>query len=177
MGRLLRHLVRHQALGANLPRRSQRSRSGRRSSEDIKADLGAGVPATSGVEPYSAAALDGGRWCDAGRRIEGTLKPGWGTGPHHAERRTASVWPTTGGIWPSPAVLASTSMGSVAVTKVMKGFITTTMSPLARDDAALINLTGFRAPLKLANQIPCDEPLMVELMNPLTCSYVLPRVR
>jgi hypothetical protein len=68
-------------------------------------------------------------------------------------------------------------MGSVAVTKVMKGFITTTMSPLARDDAALINLTGFRAPLKLANQIPCDEPLMVELMNPLTCSYVLPRVR
>ncbi len=51
------------------------------------------------------------------------------------------------------------------------------MSPLARDDAALINLTGFRAPLKLANQIPCDEPLMVELMNPLTWGYVLPQVR
>ena len=177
MGRLLPHLVRHQALGANLPRRSQRSRDGRKPSEDIKADPGAGVPATSGVEPYSAAALDGGRWCDTNRRIEGTLKPGWGTGPHHAERRTASVWPTTGAVWPSPAVLASTSMGSIAVTKVMKGFITTTMSPLARDDAALIHLTGFRAPLKPANQIVCDEPLMVELMNPLTWGFVLPQVR
>jgi len=68
-------------------------------------------------------------------------------------------------------------MGSVAVTKVMKGFITTTMSPLAKDDAALINLPGFRVPLKPANQIVCDEPLMVELMNPLTWSYVLPQVR
>jgi hypothetical protein len=68
-------------------------------------------------------------------------------------------------------------MGSAAVTKVMKGFITTTMSPLARDDAALINLTGFRAPRSPANQFPCDEPLMVELMNPLTWGYVLPQVR
>jgi hypothetical protein len=68
-------------------------------------------------------------------------------------------------------------MGSVAVTKVMKGFITTTMSPLARDDAALINLTGFRAPLKPANQILCDEPLMVAMMNPLTRGFVLPQVR
>jgi len=68
-------------------------------------------------------------------------------------------------------------MGSVAVTKVMKGFITTTMSPLTRVDAALINLTGFRAPLKPANQIVRDEPLMVELMNPLTWGYLLPQVR
>jgi hypothetical protein len=160
------HLVRHQALGANLPRRSQRSRSGRRSSEDIKADPGAGVPATSGVEPYSAAALDGGRWCETNRRIEGTLKPGWGTGPLHTERRTASVWPANGCVWPSSVVLAPSSMGSVAVTHVMKGFITAMMNPLTRVDAALINLTDFRAPLKPANQFPCDEPLMVELMNP-----------
>jgi hypothetical protein len=67
-------------------------------------------------------------------------------------------------------------MGPVAVTKVMRGFITAMMSPLARDDAALINLPGFRGPLKPANQIPCDEPLMVELMNPLTWGYLLPQV-
>jgi hypothetical protein len=68
-------------------------------------------------------------------------------------------------------------MGSVAVTHVMKGFITAMMNPLTRVDAALINLTDFRAPLKPANQFPCDEPLMVELMNPLTWGYVLPQVR
>jgi hypothetical protein len=33
----------------------------------FKADPGAGVPVTSGVEPYSAAALDGGRWRDTHR--------------------------------------------------------------------------------------------------------------
>jgi hypothetical protein len=68
-------------------------------------------------------------------------------------------------------------MGPVAVMNVMRGLITAMMSPLTRVDAPLINLTGFRAPLKPANPIVCDEPPIVELMNPLTRGYLLPRVR
>jgi hypothetical protein len=63
-------------------------------------------------------------------------------------------------------------MGSVAVTHVMKGLITAMMSPLARDDAALITLPDSRALLSPANQIVRDAPLIVELMNPLTCGFV-----
>jgi hypothetical protein len=49
VGRLLSRLVHHRALGADLPHRCRQSRDGRRPSEDIKADPGAGVPATSGL--------------------------------------------------------------------------------------------------------------------------------
>ena len=63
-------------------------------------------------------------------------------------------------------------MGLVAVMNVMKGFITAMMNPLARDDAALITLNHARALLTPANQFVRDEPLMVELMNPLTCGFV-----
>ncbi|MHB1710053.1 MAG: hypothetical protein ACYCV7_01420 [Acidimicrobiales bacterium] len=59
VGGLLPRLVRHRALGANLPRRSQRSKGGQRPNEDIiKADPGAGVPAISGGEPYSGMTFD-----------------------------------------------------------------------------------------------------------------------
>jgi len=91
VGRLLPRLVRHRALGAELPRRSRRSRDGQRPSEDIEADPGTGVPATSGVKPYSAAALDGGRWSGTNRHPEPVNEAGQRTNSDLAERRTASA--------------------------------------------------------------------------------------
>ena len=52
---------------ADWPHRHQRSKGGRRPSEDIKADPGAGVPAISGGEPYSAVTFDGWSRCDTSR--------------------------------------------------------------------------------------------------------------
>jgi hypothetical protein len=49
------------------------------------------VPATSGVEPYSAAALDGWRWCETNRRPEPDNEAGHRTDSDRAERRTASA--------------------------------------------------------------------------------------
>ena len=114
---------------ADYPHSRQRSRGGQRPSEHIKADPGAGVPATSGGEPYSGVVLEGWRRCDTGREMERDQKPGCRTGPLHTERRTASVWPTNGCVWPSAVVIVSTSMGSVAVMNVMKGSTTATMNP------------------------------------------------
>ena len=74
-----------------LPHRCRQSRDGRRPSEDITADPGAGVPATTGVEPYSAAALDGGRWRDTNRRPDPVSEKDRRTASDHAERRTASA--------------------------------------------------------------------------------------
>ena len=60
---------------ADYPHSRQRSRGGQRPSEDIKAEPGAGLPATSGGEPYSAATIDGWRRCETSRRVEGENKP------------------------------------------------------------------------------------------------------
>src|SRR5665213_4083395 len=49
---------------ADCPCRHQRSKGGQRPNEDIKADPGAGVPAISGDEPYSAVTFDGWSRCD-----------------------------------------------------------------------------------------------------------------
>jgi hypothetical protein len=83
VGRLLSRLVHHRALGADLPHRCRQSRDGRRPSEDIKADPGAGVPATSGVESCSAAALDGWRRRGTNRR------------PRRSANRPAALPPIT----------------------------------------------------------------------------------
>ena len=61
----------------------------------IKADPGAGVPATSGVEPYSAAALDGWRRRGTNRRPEPVSDWVRRTDSGHAARRTAAAsWST-----------------------------------------------------------------------------------
>ena len=91
VGRLLSRLVHHRALGADLPHRCRQSRDGRRPSEDIKADPGAGVPATSGVESYSAAALDGWQRRGTNRRPAPVSERVRRTDSDHAERRTAAA--------------------------------------------------------------------------------------
>ena len=91
VGRLVSRLVHHRALGADPPHRCRQSRDGRRPSEDIKADPGAGVPATSGVESYSAATLDGWRRRGTNRRPAPVSELVRRTASDHAERRTASA--------------------------------------------------------------------------------------
>jgi len=77
-----------------------------------KADPGVGVAGGLRGEPYSAATIEGRRPCDTSRAPNGVGM---------AERRRRLAW---------FRVLAPTSMGSLAMMQVMKGFITCMMCPL-----------------------------------------------
>jgi len=57
----------------------------------IKADPGASVPATSGVESYSAAALDGWRRRGTNRRPDPVSEKDRRTASDHAEGRTVAA--------------------------------------------------------------------------------------
>jgi hypothetical protein len=66
---------RHRSHTRDFSYRRRLSMDGDGPSEDIKADPGAGVPAISGSEPYSAATIDGKRRRDTSRAPNGVGGP------------------------------------------------------------------------------------------------------
>jgi len=126
-------------MGAALACRSRQSRDGRRPSEDIEADPGASVPAASGVEPYSGAALDGRRRRDTNRRPELVSERVRRTDVDHAERRTAAAPWITESTW---SITNTTIPASTRPRSVCEGSTTRVMNPLSCGDGTPFNTSG-----------------------------------
>jgi hypothetical protein len=111
------------------------------------ADPGTGVPATSGVEPYSGAPLDGGRRRDqTNRRPEPVDNVRDRTDADHAERRTASAASITQSTRTNTNTIIPTS---TKPSSVCEGFTTQVMNPLScGDDAPVTN----PVPLQIQNK-------------------------